>query len=632
MVTLKVGSRPPWVGLGAAVWVQIAGGNGGSFALYSHSLKSVLGFTQQQLTMIGVANDIGENVGLLPGIVCNKFPPWLLLLIGAVCCFLGYGVVWLAVSKTVLYMPYWIVSVLVDLNSILVVSSIGVIFNAAMLWKAISLLHGVGYICLELCHKWASSFFLISIYIIPLWIAFCIATNSSAWMGTAVLVTNMRNFPLSRGTVAGILKGYGGLSAAVYTEICALALKNSSSKFLLFLAVGIPALCLALMYLVRPCTPASGEDSSEHGHFIFVITASVVLGIYILVTTVLNDVLFISDAVSYALLAIMVVFLWAPLAIPIKMTFYPSNPRKSGVLARPSSSSDQLNLGDGITDKTEPLLTPSSSAAQLGSFYEGDAGSDIDILLAVGEGAVKKKRRPKRGEDFSLIQAFMKADFWLLFLVYFVGVGTGVTVLNNLAQIGVAAGAHDTTILLSLFSFCNFLGRLSGGAVSEHLVRTRTIPRTILMTCTQITMIVAYLLFASSLDGTLHAAIALLGICYGVQFSVLVPTASELFGLKNFGLIFNFMSLGNPLGALLFSGWLAGYVYDKEAAKQHGFNLFQSTVSCLGPNCFRLTFLILAGVCCVGTLLSIILTIRIRPVYQMLYSGGSFRVPPTSSH
>ncbi|KAK9130564.1 hypothetical protein Sjap_011051 [Stephania japonica] len=452
-------------------------------------------------------------------------------------------------------------------------------------------------------------------------------------MGTAVLVTNMRNFPLSRGTVAGILKGYGGLSAAVYTEICALALKNSSSKFLLFLAVGIPTLCLALMYLVRPCTPASGEDSSEHGHFIFVITTSVVLGIYILVTTVLNDVLFISDAVSYALLSIMAVFLLAPLAIPIRMTFYPSNPRKSGTLARPSSSSDQLNLGEGITDKTEPLLTPSSSAAQLGSFYdEGDAGSDIDILLAVGEGAVKKKRRPKRGEDFSLIQAFMKADFWLLFLVYFVGVGTGVTVLNNLAQIGVAAGAHDTTILLSLFSFCNFLGRLSGGAVSEHFVRTRTIPRTIFMTCTQIIMIVAYLLFASFLNGTLHAATALLGICYGVQFSVLVPTASELFGLKNFGLIFGFMSLGNPLGALLFSGWLAGYVYDKEAAKQHGLNLLQSTVSCLGPNCFRLTFLILAGVCCVGTLLSIILTIRIRPVYQMLYAGGSFRVPPTSSH
>ena len=65
----------------------------------------------------------------------------------------------------------------------------------------------------------------------------------------------------------------------------------------------------------------------------------------------------------------------------------------------------------------------------------------------------------------------MKADFWLLFFVYFVGVGTGVTVLNNLAQIGIAQGEEDTTTLLSIFSFCNFVGRLSGGVVSEHFVR-----------------------------------------------------------------------------------------------------------------------------------------------------------------
>lgn len=109
MVSLKSGTRPPWVGLGAAVWVQIASGNSYSFPLYSHSLKSVLGFNQHQLTMLGVANDIGENVGLLPGIASNKFPPWLVLLIGSLACFLGYGVLWLALSGTLLSMPYWLV-------------------------------------------------------------------------------------------------------------------------------------------------------------------------------------------------------------------------------------------------------------------------------------------------------------------------------------------------------------------------------------------------------------------------------------------------------------------------------------------------------------------------------------------
>uniref|UniRef100_A0A5B7BE08 Nodulin-like domain-containing protein n=1 Tax=Davidia involucrata TaxID=16924 RepID=A0A5B7BE08_DAVIN len=111
MVTLKVGTRPPWVGLGAAVWLQIASGNAYNFPLYSHSLKSVLGFNQRQLTVLGVANDIGENVGLLPGIACNKFPPWVVLLIGAFACFFGYGVLWLAVSRTVESLPYWLSAV-----------------------------------------------------------------------------------------------------------------------------------------------------------------------------------------------------------------------------------------------------------------------------------------------------------------------------------------------------------------------------------------------------------------------------------------------------------------------------------------------------------------------------------------
>lgn len=109
MLRLKGGSRPPWVGLGAAVWVQIASGNTFTFPLYSHSLKSVLGFNQRQVTLLGVANDIGENVGLLPGLACNKFPPWVILLIGSLASFIGYGVLWLAISQTLQSLPYLLV-------------------------------------------------------------------------------------------------------------------------------------------------------------------------------------------------------------------------------------------------------------------------------------------------------------------------------------------------------------------------------------------------------------------------------------------------------------------------------------------------------------------------------------------
>lgn len=292
-----------------------------------------------------------------------------------------------------------------------------------------------------------------------LWFALCIATNSNAWFSTGVLVTNMRNFPVSRGTVAGILKGYSGLSAAVYTEVYSVLLGSSSLKLLMFLTLGVPTLCLVMMSFVRPCTPASGDDPSEKSHFLFIQVSSVVLGVYVLTTTILDDVMSLSAPVSYSFLLVMVLLLMAPLSIPVKMTFYPSSRSKSSL-----PHEDNSNI-------SEPLIHSVPSTASLGSYYEGEGASEVDMLLAVGEGAIKKKRRPRRGEDFTFGEALIKADFWLLFLVYFVGVGSGVTVLNNLAQIGIAQNMQDTKVLLSLFSFCNFVGRLGGGVISEYLVR-----------------------------------------------------------------------------------------------------------------------------------------------------------------
>jgi len=285
-----------------------------------------------------------------------------------------------------------------------------------------------------------------------IWFALTLAANGGAWLGTAVLVTNMRNFPLSRGAVAGILKGYSGLSAAVYTEIYTGVLRDSPTNLLLLLTLGIPAICLLAIYFVRPCEPSLVETNAEQVHFMFVQMASVLLGIYLVGATILDHVVTLNDIINYFLLSIMVLLIFAPLAIPLKMTLFQRS-------KNPATDNDQ-----------KESLLPSSSESNLN--FEDEDSFDIDILLAEGEGAIKpEKRRPRRGEDFRFREAILKADFWLLFAIYFVGVGSGITVLNNLAQIGIAAGAADTTISLSIFSFCNFFGRLGGGAVSEYLVR-----------------------------------------------------------------------------------------------------------------------------------------------------------------
>uniref|UniRef100_A0A1J3IFA3 Uncharacterized protein n=1 Tax=Noccaea caerulescens TaxID=107243 RepID=A0A1J3IFA3_NOCCA len=553
----KSGSRPPWVGLAAATWVQMSAGNGSTFPLYSAALKSVLGLNQQQITILGVACDLGENMGLLPGYASNKLPPWAMLVIGASSCFLGYGVLWLSVSQIVHGLPFWL-----------------------------------------------------------LFIALMIATNSNAWFGTASLVTNMRNFPMSRGPVAGLLKGYLGISTIAFTVLFSVLLHHSASNLLLLLTVGIPVLCLAVMYFVRPCIPANGEDPSEPMYFAFLLGTSILLAAYLVVTTVVSEVVTLPRMLGYVLVGFMVLLLLSPLAVPIKMTLFRSNPKRSL-----PGSSDNLAKEEGESPQEEPLLTPSTSASNLEG--DGDDVSDMEILLAEGEGAVKKKRKPRRGEDFKLGQVFVKADFWLLWFVYFLGIGSGVTVANNLAQIGFAFGIKDTTILLSIFSFFNFIGRLSSGAISEHFVRSRAMPRTLWMGAAQLVVVFTFLLFATGIDLTIYVATPLLGIGMGFQF-LSIATISELFGLRHFGINFNFILLGNPIGATIFSAFLAGYIYDKEAEKQ-------GNPTCIGPDCFRVTFLVLAGVCGLGTLLSVILTVRIRPVYQALYASGSFRLQPQSA-
>jgi hypothetical protein len=108
-------------------------------------------------------------------------------------------------------------------------------------------------------------------------------------MSIAVLVTNMRNFPLSRGAVAGILKGYSGLSAAVYTAIYTGALHSSAANLLLFLTLGVATVYLLAMYFVRPCEPSLVENSSERVHFLFVQISSALLGVYLVAATTLDS-------------------------------------------------------------------------------------------------------------------------------------------------------------------------------------------------------------------------------------------------------------------------------------------------------------------------------------------------------
>ncbi|KAG9158986.1 hypothetical protein Leryth_013367, partial [Lithospermum erythrorhizon] len=122
----------------------------------------------------------------------------------------------------------------------------------------------------------------------------------------------------------------------------------------------------------------------------------------------------------------------------------------------------------------------------------------------------------------------------------------------------------------------------------------------------------------------------LVGLGYGAHWAIVPATASELFGIKKFGALYNFLTLANPAGSLVFSGVIASSIYDREAAKQAQGNLQNSTMlgsimsnalaaedalKCDGAICFFWTFLILCGLCILAVMLSMILVYRTKVVY-----------------
>ncbi|KAJ6739236.1 putative NODULIN-LIKE PROTEIN [Salix koriyanagi] len=113
--------------------------------------------------------------------------------------------------------------------------------------------------------------------------------------------------------------------------------------------------------------------------------------------------------------------------------------------------------------------------------------------------------------------------------------------------------------------------RISSGAEKSccTVIAKAGIPRPLWNAASQILMAVGYILMAVALPGSLYIGSVVVGICYGVRLAVSVPTASELFGLKYFGLIYNILILNLPLGSFLFSGLLAGLLYDAEATPRH---------------------------------------------------------------
>ncbi|KAL6181788.1 hypothetical protein ACLB2K_048437 [Fragaria x ananassa] len=567
-----------WLVFVCAMWIQSFAGIGYLFGSISPVIKSTMGYTQRQLAILGVAKDLGDAIGFVAGYLSEILPSWWLLVIGAVLNFLGYGLLWLIVSQKIAALPLWV-----------------------------------------LC------------------IAIYVGTNGETFFNTAALISCVQNFPKSRGPVVGILKGYAGLSGAIITQIYAMFNAPNEASLLFMIAVGPSMVVIALMFIVRPVAGHRQVRPGDKAGFTFTYSVCLVLAAYLLGVLILEDLLDLSQILITLLAAILVVFLVLPIIIPIILTFF-SEPKP----LLQESLIDVQREDEGNKSENEVIFSEveDEKASDVDSLPSSERQKRISqlqakLLQAAADGAVRVKRRkgPHRGENFTLMQALIKADFWLIFVSLLLAAGSGLTVIDNLGQIVLSLGYTDTSIYVSMISIWNFLGRVGGGYFSEIIVRDYAYPRPVAMAVVQVIMAVGLFYYAVGFPGQIYVSTVLIGLGYGAHWAILPAAASELFGLKSFGALYNFLTMANPAGSLIFSEVIASGIYDYYAEKQATLRQQNPSsmllkplgddddLSCEGTICYSITFGILSALCIVASGLSMIVVYRTRRVYTQLYGN-----------
>lgn len=275
----------------------------------------------------------------------------------------------------------------------------------------------------------------------------CMGGNSTTWMNTAILVTCIRNFRKNRGPVSGILKGYVGLSTAIFTDLCTALFSDDPATFLLMLAIIPFVVCLAAILFLREIPPSStpSEEKQEVKYFGIFNIVAVIIAVYLLAYDVSGT---HGRVLAKVFAIILLILIASPLAVPLYL------------IAQNFTRSNAKNL-DVESHLAEPLLVQDN-------LPEVERKPETNVVEAE-EGV--NKRQPVIGEDHTIVEALRTTDFWILFFSFLCGVGTGLAVMNNMGQMGLALGYVDVSMFVSLTSIWGFFGRILSGSVSEYFIK-----------------------------------------------------------------------------------------------------------------------------------------------------------------
>ncbi|KAI3936203.1 hypothetical protein MKW92_027619 [Papaver armeniacum] len=373
----------------------------------------------------------------------------------------------------------------------------------------------------------------------------CIGANSQAFANTGALVTCVKNFPETGGVVFGLLKGFIGLSGAIITQLYITFYGDDSKSLILIISILPASISLLSVHTIR--IKKVVRQTNELKVFYNFLYLSLILEGFLMNIIIVEKTFFI--------------LLVSPLVVIVN---------------------EEIRLEVRKQNELRSYI-----------YHNGRSQSCFSTMF----------QQPNRGKDFTILQALVSIDMFILFLARTFGVGGTLTAIDNLGQIGSSLGYSTTGIstFVSLVSIWSYLGRVFSGFTSEILLQKYNFPRPLML---------SFILLISCVASKDNR------VLFGAQWPLLCAIISEI-----------------PIGSYILNVRVAGHLYDQEADKQmKALGLTRTkgkALSCHGVDCCRRSFIIITATTIFGTLISLVLVWRTRKFYKSdIYK--KFREPQAS--
>ena len=464
--------------------------------------------------------------------------------------------------------------------------------------------------------------------------------HGSGYFDCACIATTAANFPKERGSAIGVAKALYGLSGALlatpYTAF--FSAMGHAPSFLAFLGIGLSSLGLVTSPFVREVRFSAAMMTADaparrlkRAFFIILM-----LALALATSGVLKSFKMGGEPLAYTML---VVAAGGVVVLVLAVAWGSSvSQGRVGLLATAVPEAPPAGASTTILTSTSPLAAAGATAD--GSLVARPINDACEAAAAASGGGDEVVRAappqaagpPTSLMDGSVWQNLMTPEFWLLFFTFFAGTGGGLVLTNHIeyivaAQFGPARHAdakQASDTLISIFSVANSLGRLGAGMGSD--AASGLISRPTLFTLAVLLMGAAHaILLGARFIGLVYLATVCAGISYGSFWSLLPTMIGELYGLRAFASTYNAFTPAVSGASLILSAQLASRV-----AEAHTHPAPPPPppppgapppppappAACYGDGCYRLTHVVICGLCVLGALTSAIVSCRTRKFYE----------------